>query len=372
MPRVHVEVAPETEKVEVKTIDNLEIKQYFYKPEEIRKLKEDPSLLLDYRKRIEYAINVGFAMFYKDSVASNLVEKYMRNDMVRRLKNHPELTKKLIPSWPPGCRYVPRPILAAFLLKNFRHANKFYWTRRITPGDGYLEALIQENVEPVYEEIVSICSNGLHTADGKFHEVDIIVCATGFDMAWTPHFELLGVDGENIKDSWSPVPNCYLGMAAPGFPNYFVMNGPRSNLGNGTVLPCLETEIEYVIKAAKKMQSDRIKSMNVSQDVTTKLNEYIDKWHTIGVWSAGCKSWYKNNTVDGEIMCWGGSVSSEAFCLCFINCGQHTTNVISPFTFSSLLSIPAGSIGTCRTWMTIHGASLGMERQRGRQRAILT
>lgn len=168
-------------------------------------------------------------------------------------------------------------------------------------------------MEPVYEEIDRIAPNGIHTADGQFYEVDVIVCATGFDMAWTPHFKLLGRNGLDIKDSWKPVPNCYLGVAAPGFPNYFVMNGPRSNLCNGTVLPCLETEIEYVIKAAKKMQSDRIKALDVSEDVTYKLNEHLEKWHSTSVWRDQCKSWYKNNTVDGKVMCWGGSVSHSLF-----------------------------------------------------------
>jgi hypothetical protein len=77
---------------------------------------------------------------------------------------------------------------------------------------------------------------------------------------------------------------------------------------NGTVIPCLETEVEYAIKAAKKMQTDRIKSLDVSANITTKLNEYVDKWHSTSVWTGDCKSWYKNNTVDGKIMCWGGSV----------------------------------------------------------------
>ncbi len=107
-----------------------------------------------------------------------------------------------------------------------------------THTPGYLEALIQPNTEPVYSDIVSIDETGLHTEDGNFHEVDLIVCATGFDMAWTPHFELRGVDDARIQDAWSPVPNCYLGIAAPGFPNYWVMNGPRGNLCNGTVSRC--------------------------------------------------------------------------------------------------------------------------------------
>lgn len=108
---------------------------------------------------------------------------------------------------------------------------------RLTPGDGYLEALIQTNVEPIYSDIKLIDEQGLVTEDGEHHDVDIIVCATGFDMAWTPHFDLRGRDNVRIQDAWSPYPNCYLGLAAPGFPNYFIMNGPRGNLCNGTVSP---------------------------------------------------------------------------------------------------------------------------------------
>ncbi|KAK3079895.1 hypothetical protein LTS18_003658 [Coniosporium uncinatum] len=53
-------------------------------------------------------------------------------------------------------------------------------------------------------------------------------------MAWAPHFSLKGTNGIDIRDAWEDVPNCYLGLGAPGFPNYFVMNGPRANLCNGT------------------------------------------------------------------------------------------------------------------------------------------
>jgi len=105
----------------------------------------------------------------------------------------------------------------------------------LTPGDGYLEALIQPNVEPVYTDITSINKSGLTTEDGQRYEVDVIICATGFDMAWAPHFNLKGTNGIDIHDAWKDVPNCYLGLGAPGFPNYFVMNGPRGNLCNGTV-----------------------------------------------------------------------------------------------------------------------------------------
>lgn len=180
---------------------------------------------------------------------------------------------------------------------------------RLTPGDGFLEALIKPNVNPIYNEIASIKPDGLLTEDGQFHEADAIICATGFDMAWTPHFEIFGIDGKRLRDVWTPDPNSYLGIAAPGFPNYWVMNGPRGALCNGTVLPCFETQVEYVIAAAKKIQSDRIHSMHVKDGVARMLNRYVDKWQEGSVWSDTCKSWYKNNTVNGKVMCWGGSVS---------------------------------------------------------------
>ncbi|KEZ43472.1 4-hydroxyacetophenone monooxygenase [Scedosporium apiospermum] len=284
MPRVPVELPSNTgeEIIRDKEAVRPSIGQYFYTPEEIKRLADDPDYLLNYRKRIEFAINEGFAIFYKDTEASRMAYQYMQAEMARGLENDPVLTKKLVPSWPVGCR-------------------------RLTPGDGYLEALIKPNVECYFTEISSITEKGLNTTDGASHEVDAIVCATGYDMAWTPHFTLIGRDGVNIKDAWNPEPKCYLGLAAPGFPNYFVMNGPRGNLANGTVLPCLETEIDYVIKAAKKMQSDRIKVLDVRESVVDQLDEYIDAWHQTSVFSGSCRSWYKNNSVDGKPRVWGGS-----------------------------------------------------------------
>ena len=204
--------------------------------------------------------------------------------------------------------------------------------RRLTPGDGYLEALTEPNVECIFGEVARVTETGFEMADGTQHTVDIIVCATGYDMAWTPHFELIGRDGLDIKDSWAPMPRCYLGMAAPGFPNYFVINGPRGNLANGTVLPCLETEVEYVVQAAKKMQSDRIRTLDVREDVVEQLNEYIDAWQETSVFSGPCRSWYKDNTREGKVLVWGGSVSAGEASWCHEG-GRANFTRPSLFTF---------------------------------------
>ncbi|KXJ91617.1 cyclohexanone monooxygenase [Microdochium bolleyi] len=283
MQRIEVDLPEKLREAEMpQTVADPMVMQRAYTEAERKALAADPDHLLLYRKKIEYSINVNFGIFYKDTEASAMAGWYMRDNMKKRLKDHPVLTKNLIPEWAVGCR-------------------------RLTPGDGYLEALVEPNVDFTFSHIQSIDEKGITTADGAYTEVDMIICATGFDMAWTPHFKLQGRDGVDIKDLWSPIPNCYLGLAAPRMPNYFVMNGPRGNLGNGTVLPCLETQLEYVIAAVKKMQSDRIKVLEVKETVTSHLNEYVDAWCETSVFSAPCRSWYKNNTTDGKPMVWGGS-----------------------------------------------------------------
>lgn len=104
MPRIEIELNKPDDSAELKDNYNPDEQQYWYKPEEIQKLRDDPDLLLNYRKRIEYAINTGFSMFYADTEASRMAEKYMRNEMGRRLGYHPKLSERLIPKWAPGCR----------------------------------------------------------------------------------------------------------------------------------------------------------------------------------------------------------------------------------------------------------------------------
>lgn len=105
MPRVPVEIpVGDSTQIVDKSAAQPEIGQYFYTEAEMKRLTEDPAFFLDYRKRIESAISIGFAIFYKNTEASGMAEAYMRSEMARKLENHPVLTKKLIPEWPVGCR----------------------------------------------------------------------------------------------------------------------------------------------------------------------------------------------------------------------------------------------------------------------------
>ncbi|KXS99265.1 hypothetical protein AC578_6211 [Pseudocercospora eumusae] len=257
--------------------------KHHYTEREKQKFREDPQYLQDYRTRMEKSFAAGWDMFYRGSALNVKFKEFVQSSMRERLGHREDLQAKLIPDWSPGCR-------------------------RLTPGEGYLEALTRDNVHAVWGEISRITPTGLVPAStGVEVPVDVLICATGFDVQFLPHFRLTGLGGRIMQDQKDP--NIYASIAHPGFPNYFVVNGPRGNWGQGCALPSHETQVEYIMQCAKRMQEDQIKSMCAKQKVTDQLNEYMDAWHAKhSIWSEDCKSWYKENTKDGRVYIWPGSM----------------------------------------------------------------
>jgi cation diffusion facilitator CzcD-associated flavoprotein CzcO len=94
--------------------------------------------------------------------------------------------------------------------------------RRLTPGRPYLEAIQQDNVSIVTTSIQGIVENGIETSDGEIHQLDAIVCATGFDTSFVPGFDLFGIDDRNLRSMWAKShAEAYMGLAVSGFPNYW-------------------------------------------------------------------------------------------------------------------------------------------------------
>jgi cation diffusion facilitator CzcD-associated flavoprotein CzcO len=240
--------------------------KHWYTRREKERFRNDPEFHLQYRKDIEGQMGQNFAMFLRGTELNAKAKHMMREQMLQRIgPGHEQLKEKLIPSWSPGCR-------------------------RLTPGESYLEALTRPNVSTVHEEIVRIKPHGLVVASGKEIQVDILACATGFEVAYVPHFTIIGAGGVVMQEEWAEEPNIYLSVAAPRYPNYFVVNGPRGNWGHGCILPSHEVQIEYIMQCVQKMQEEGIKSMEPKQKPTTDFNIHMDSWHNRNsVWAEDCK-----------------------------------------------------------------------------------
>ncbi len=135
-----------------------------------------------------------------DSDIQRGAQELFRRTMTERLGDSEKgkmLAQMLLPSFPVGCR-------------------------RQTPGPGYLEALVQDNVDTWWDDIAKITEKGILTKSGEELGFDVICCATGFDTSFQPSFPLIGRGGVDLAKRWSEEPpSAYFGIAVPDFPNYF-------------------------------------------------------------------------------------------------------------------------------------------------------
>ena len=99
---------------------------------------------------------------------------------------------------------------------------------RLIFSDDYYPAIARNNVELVTEEIARMVPQGVETADGRVREVDTIIYATGFESTrFLAPIEIKGPGGL-LSDVWRDGASAYLGIAVPGFPNFFILGGPTN------------------------------------------------------------------------------------------------------------------------------------------------
>lgn len=207
-----------------------------------------------------------------------------RAAMKERLSSKPEIAEFLIPSFAIGCR-------------------------RTTPGPGYLEALVESNVDFVTDPIAEVNSTGVLLETGQQVDLDCLVCATGFNVSGAPPFKICGLNGVSLKERFTPHPEAYLSLAVDGFPNFFMMLGPNSAIGSGSLTMILETEGDYIIKCVRKLQKEDYATMAIKPDRVADWSEYCHAYFQKTVYTDQCNSWYKSEGGKGDRITglWPGS-----------------------------------------------------------------
>lgn len=254
-----------------------------YREEDKQRLR-DPGEMKEYRKNIQSGVNKAFRLFLKGSDTNKAATEFAVKQMSEKLNHDPELCEKLIPKWELGCR-------------------------RITPGSGYLEAFTKSNVNLTNSTIISVDEHGIRTEDGTHHELDVIVCATGFDVSQIPPYPVIGREGLTLADKWKDEPESYLSVACPSMPNYFIFTGPNATVGHGSLIQSMGWSAEWIIQWLKKISAENIASVMPKQEVVDEFVRYGDQIHKTLTWTGACRSWYKKNRVDGRVTAtWPGSV----------------------------------------------------------------
>jgi cation diffusion facilitator CzcD-associated flavoprotein CzcO/acetyl esterase/lipase len=177
--------------------------------------------------------------------------------------------------------------------------------RALTPGDvigckrvlisgDYYSTLERPDVELVTEGVRELTQTGVVAGDGSEREADVIVLSTGFESTqFLAPMEIRGLGGNDLNETWGTDANAYLGMTVAGFPNLFIMYGPNTNLGSGSIIYQLESQMNYILDAIRALQR-RGGWLSVRPEVQAAFDREMQSRLSTSVWQTGCHNWYVN------------------------------------------------------------------------------
>jgi hypothetical protein len=104
--------------------------------------------------------------------------------------------------------------------------------------------------------------------------------------------DITGEDGKTLAEEWAGVPRAYLGMSVPSFPNLFLLYGPNTNGGTGSVIYTIEAGVQHVISALHELERADARRIEVSRQVADAFDRELRTALAGSVWHTGCTNWY--------------------------------------------------------------------------------
>lgn len=183
---------------------------------------------------------------------------------------------------------VPDPALRAKLKPDYRVACK-----RLIYSPDYYKAIQHQQAELVTDGIECVEARGIRTRDGRLHELDLLVLATGFkaDQFMRP-MNVVGRDGVKLNDFWAKRPRAYMAVSIPHFPNFFMLNGPTGPVGNFSLIDIAEQQWNYVSQLMNLLRNGQCTEVEASSQALDDYDTARIAAAKKTVFGSGCNSWY--------------------------------------------------------------------------------
>lgn len=236
-----------------------------YSPRLHRRYHAVPALKYAARQAIWFYLELATGAFSRWPFALRVLERY-HDHILRSEIADPVLRSQLTPDFRIGCKRI--------LISNDYHAT-----------------LARDNVTVIADAIDMVTTHGIVTASGGYPS-DVIIFATGFQTApFLTSMTISGVAGITLADKWAERTGAFLGLSVPDFPNMFLMYGPNTNLGSGSIIYMLEAQTTHILQAVNLIAGSRRAVVEVTEQAYQKFLEDTEKRQRRSVWS-GCRSWY--------------------------------------------------------------------------------
>jgi cation diffusion facilitator CzcD-associated flavoprotein CzcO len=245
------------------------VEQIAYTDEQRATFRSDPEQLQNLHDEMDKMFHEGFATAVLDGKSElfDSIQKTCTDHMEANITD-PELLEKLRPDYKPACK-------------------------RLVISHNFYDAIQHPNARLVTESIQQIEPRGIRTEDGELHELDVLVLATGFhvDRFMRP-MTIRGRDGILLDDVWEKRPSAYMTVGVPNFPNFFMLNGPNSPVGNFSLIRTAEMQFAYMMQLVEKVRSGEFENAAPTQEAAVRFEEERTEAAKETVWASGCNSWY--------------------------------------------------------------------------------
>jgi cation diffusion facilitator CzcD-associated flavoprotein CzcO len=236
--------------------------------EEHAAYEADPELLHQLHDSLSQAFGVfANAVVDSDSPEIHWIEDACLANLEDNVQD-PELKERLRPTYRAACK-------------------------RLIISPNFYEAIQAPNAELVTEGIERVEAKGVRTKDGVLHELDVLVLATGFHAdAFMRPMQVTGRDGLTLDEAWAARPEAYLSISIPGFPNFFMLNGPNGPVGNFSLIEVAELQFAYIMQLIDRLRSGACREISASTRATEAFEASRVEAAQKTVWVTGCMSWY--------------------------------------------------------------------------------
>lgn len=165
--------------------------------------------------------------------------------------------------------------------------------RRVLSSDDYYPALARDNVDLVTSPVARIDPAGVVLGDGRTVPVDCLVLATGFrSTEFLASLRVVGRDGRELHDVWRQGAAAHVGVSVPGFPNFFMMYGPNTNLGHNSIIFMLECQARHIVTLLRGARHGSV--VEVREGAFRRFNTQLGEALSRTVWGAAESSWYRD------------------------------------------------------------------------------
>jgi 4-hydroxyacetophenone monooxygenase len=190
-------------------------------------------------------------------------------DQQRAVSETNEFTRQMFTDWIVG-QVGDDPELVAKVVPDYPATGK----RTLQDNGAWLGALTRDNVDLVRTAIDHVEPDAVVTVDGVRHPADVLVYATGFQATRVlAPMAIVGRDGVDLREMWGERPAAYLGITVPGFPNFFCMYGPGTNLAHGgSLIFHSECQMRYITQCLDTLIAGGHRTMEPRR-------ERYDDWH---------------------------------------------------------------------------------------------